>query len=249
MKIFNLLTVSFLLMTAIACQTDKKDITVFLAGDSTMANKPFKDGNPEKGWGQMLPLYFNEGVKVDNHARNGRSTKSFIDEGRWDSLLVKVQPGDYVIIEFGHNDSKVKSPDRYAEANTTYADNLRRFVGDVRAKDATPILATPIVRRKFVDGKLVPTHGDYPQAMRNVANEMGVILFDMNQSTREMVSRYGESLSEKLYLHIDTLEYTNMSKPRIDNTHLSPYGACKVCDIVKKEIETKVPDLAVFLKD
>ncbi|HLW06241.1 MAG TPA: rhamnogalacturonan acetylesterase [Marinilabiliaceae bacterium] len=236
------------MMMLTGCQCKTEDITIFLAGDSTMADKPYRDGNPEKGWGQIIPLYFKEGVRIENHARNGRSTKTFIDEGRWDSLLVRVKEGDYVIIEFGHNDSKIKSPVRYAEANTDYSDNLRRFITDVRGKEATPILATPIVRRSFEEGVLIETHGDYPDAVRNVAHEMDVILFDLHEGTRELVSRFGEQLSKNIYLHIDSVEYLNMSKNKEDNTHLSPYGAFLVCDLVKREIENKVPELAGYLK-
>lgn len=239
-----------ILLVFVACGQDEKseEITIFMAGDSTMADKPYRDGNPEKGWGHVFPLYFKEGVKIENHARNGRSTKSFIDEGRWDSIVGKLSAGDYVIIEFGHNDSKESEPKRYAEANTDYADNLRRFVTDARSKGATPILATPIVRRNFVNGELVETHGDYPGAVKMVAEEMDVMLFDLHLSTRELVSRFGEELSKNLFLHIDVIEYPNMNKNRADDTHLSAYGAFKVCDIVKKELETQVPELAKFLK-
>lgn len=246
-NLFLMLSLAFMVLLT-SCQCETEEITIFLAGDSTMADKPYKDGNPEKGWGQIIPLYFKEGVRVENHARNGRSTKTFIDEGRWDSLLVRVKKGDYVIIEFGHNDSKIKSPVRYAEANTDYSDNLRRFISDVRDKNATPILATPIVRRNFEEGVLIETHGDYPDAVRNVSKEMDVILFDLHEGTRELVSRFGEQLSKNIYLHIDSIEYLNMNKSKEDNTHLSPYGAFLVCDLVKDELENKVPELAVYLK-
>lgn len=239
-----------LLVLLTACQSEtNQPITLFLAGDSTMADKPFRDGNPEKGWGQIIPLYFKNGVTVDNHARNGRSTKSFIDEGRWDSLLVRVKKGDYVIIEFGHNDAKADSPERYAAANTDYSNNLRKFITDVRAKKATPILATPIVRRNFENGQLTDTHGDYPSAVKNIAREMNVTLFDLHAATHQLVSRFGEELSKKIFLHINAIEYLNMSTNRHDDTHLSPYGAFLVCDLVKKEIENQVPELALHLKE
>ena len=230
-----------------ACQTVKEDITLFLIGDSTMANKPYLDGNPEKGWGQVFPLYFEEGVCIENHARNGRSTKSFIDEGHWSNLLVQIKKGDYVIIEFGHNDSKIESPERYAEAYSDYTENLRRFIGDVREKNATPILATPIVRREFHEGVLLETHGDYPDAVRNVAQEMDVVLLDLHEGSRELVSRLGEQLSKKLYLHFDSIEYINRDMKK-DDTHLSSYGAFQVCDLVIRDIKTKVPELVGYIK-
>lgn len=230
-----------------ACQIEKKEITIFLAGDSTMADKPYLDGNPEKGWGQLFPLYLQNGVCVKNHARNGRSTKSFIEEGHWSNLLTQVKNGDYVIIEFGHNDSKMDSPERYAEAYSVYTDNLQKFIRDVREKSATPILATPIVRRDFKEGVLVETHGDYPDAVRKVSQEMGVVLLDLHEGTRELVSRLGEQLSKKLYLHFDSIEYINRDMKK-DDTHLSSYGAFQVCDLVIRDIKSKVPELVGYIK-
>ena len=150
--------------------------TIYMIGNSTMANKPYKNGNPEKGWGQVFPLYFNEGIKIENHAVNGRSTKSFIDEGKWNVVLERVKKNDYVIIEFGHNDSKQEDPKRFADANTDYRNNLMKFVNETRSKGGIPILATPIVRRRFdKEGKFYDVHGDYPKVVRDVAAEMNVL--------------------------------------------------------------------------
>lgn len=227
-----------------------KEITVFLAGDSTVANKPFRNGNPEKGWGQILPLYFKPGVRIDNHAVNGRSTKSFIVEGRWDSLISKVKAGDYVIIEFGHNDEKSEDPKRYAPAETDYSSNLRRFVSDVQQKNAVPILATPIVRRRFDDrGLFYDTHGTYPDAVRKVAAETSVILIDLHKLSMCLVEEFGQEKSKLLYLHIDTIEYRHLCKPLADDTHLSPYGGFKICDMVVAELREKIPLLARYLRE
>ena len=144
--------------------------TIYMIGNSTMANKPYKNGNPEKGWGQVFPLYFNEGIKIENHAVNGRSTKSFIDEGKWNVVLERIKKNDFVIIEFGHNDSKQEDPKRFADANTDYRNNLMKFVDETRSKGGIPILATPIVRRRFdKEGKFYDVHGDYPKVVRDVA--------------------------------------------------------------------------------
>src|SRR5215831_16587371 len=140
---------------------------IHLAGDSTMADKPTDPPNPEHGWGQLLPKFFKDPGMIVNHAANGRSTRSFITEGRWQKLLDALQPGDWVIIQFAHNDEKI-----FPDARGEFQENLRRFVADVRAKKANPILATPCARRSFDDsGKLVETHGDYPDAVRAVAQE------------------------------------------------------------------------------
>lgn len=123
----NLVLLIYLFFFSYVVDQDNK-ITVFLAGDSTMANKPYQPGNPEKGWGQVFPLYLKEGVTVENRAINGRSTKSFRDEGHWEKLIHQVKPGDFVIIQFGHNDQKTDSPERYAAADGEYRENLIQFL-------------------------------------------------------------------------------------------------------------------------
>ena len=120
---------------------------LFMAGDSTMADKPLD--LPERGWGMVLPRYFKDPAVVRNHAVNGRSTKSFIDEGRWQAVVEQLREDDVVIVQFGHNDEKREDPARYTDPETTFRDNLRRFVSDVRARKASAILATPVARRKF----------------------------------------------------------------------------------------------------
>ena len=148
------------------------EITIYMIGNSTMADKPFGVGNPERGWGQVFPLYFKEGIRIENHAVNGRSTKSFLDEGRWATVFDKIKPGDYVIIEFGHNDAKKEDSNRFADANTTYRWNLEKFIDDTREKGGIPILATPIVRRRFDEqGNFYDVHAEYPNVVREVATE------------------------------------------------------------------------------
>src|ERR1700741_2074049 len=123
-------------------------VTIFMIGDSTMADKPLAD-NPERGWGQLFPRFFTNEVVIKNHAVNGRSTKSFIKEGRWDSVMKYLQKDDYVFIQFGHNNEKIEDSGRYASPNGLYRENLTRFIKDARSKGANPILVTPVMRRKF----------------------------------------------------------------------------------------------------
>jgi len=237
------------IVLAVSCQPKNESITLFLAGDSTVANKPYLQGNPEKGWGQVFPLYFEEGVKIENHAVNGRSTKSFMDEGRWEVLLQNVAPGDYVFIEFGHNDSKSQDTTRFASAYGAYSDNLRQFVEDVRNLKATPILLTPIVRRNFDElGQFYDTHGDYPEAVRKVASDMDVLLIDLHAATQVMVEQFGQEASKKLFLHIEVKEYAHLEAPIADDTHLSAYGAFKVADMVVADLKKKTPELVPFFK-
>jgi lysophospholipase L1-like esterase len=247
--IVRLNVVFLLVMMPLMSFIPQDEITIFLVGDSTVADKPYKGGNPEKGWGQVFPLYFKEGVRVENHAVNGRSTKSFIDEGRWDTVMSRIEPGDYVIVEFGHNDAKSEDPARYAEADTDYRKNLKKYVTDARAKGAIPVLATPIVRRRFDEkGKFYDTHGRYPEVVREVAKEMNAPLLDLHQRTKELVSTYGEGRSKALFLHITPGEYKSLPEGEKDDTHLSAYGAFKVSDLVVEEMEKAVPKLTSYLK-
>ena len=144
-KLILLLAVLFLCS---AFKADKPVITIFMIGDSTMANKSLTGGNPERGWGHVLPGFFSEDIQVDNHAMNGRSSKSFINEGRWDKVLSLIKKGDYVFIQFGHNDEKL-SAERHTDPGTTFDANLRKFVNETRAKGGIPVLFNSIVRRKF----------------------------------------------------------------------------------------------------
>ncbi|HXI71627.1 MAG TPA: rhamnogalacturonan acetylesterase [Verrucomicrobiae bacterium] len=222
--------------------------TIFLIGDSTMANKPLIPENPERGWGQMLPPYFKAGVRVENHAMNGRSSKSFRDEGRWQTVENSFTPGDWVIIQFGHNDEKDKDALRYAAPFGTFKTNLTQYVLETRAHGANPILATPVARRKFDDGgKVVDTHGDYVTVVRQVAAEQGVPLMDLNKRSDELLRREGPELSKKIYIWVTAEEYPGLPKGRQDDTHFCAYGASRMCDLAVLEIKTAVPELARYL--
>lgn len=201
--------------------------TLFLIGDSTMAErKEPVEVNPERGWGQALYLCFQPEVKIQNHAVNGRSTKSFIDEGRWDKVLDSLQAGDYVLIQFGHNDQKVNDPSRYTNPTTGYYHNLSRFVTETRARGATPVLLTAIVRRNFNEaGTLADTHGIYPLIVRQVARDLDVLLIDHLAKTEAMVNELGQEASKSIYFWIEPGQYDKFPDGRQDNTHLSQKGA------------------------
>ena len=177
--------------------------TIHLMGDSTMAEKDLSDGKPERGWGMMFPNFVDDGVKVVNYAQNGRSTKSFIDLGLWDKVHGNLHEGDWVFIQFGHNDSKEDDPARYAAPWGAYQDNLRRFVREAREKGATPVLLTPVARRWFKDGRLDRNcHGDYPAAMTQVAREEGVILLDITTPTLDWIEGLGDEASRPYFMHL-----------------------------------------------
>jgi lysophospholipase L1-like esterase len=224
-------------------------IHVHMIGDSTMANKPTPETNPERGWGQNLQAFFDDRVVVDNHALNGRSTKSFISEGHWAPVVAALQPGDYLIIQFGHNDEKIEDSTRYAAPRTDYRANLARFVDEARAKGATPILCTPIVRRKFnAAGQLQPTHGDYPDVVRELARTEHVALLDMEKLTGDLVSSAGPEGSKKLYVWVARGEWPAFPAARQDDTHLNPTGATEVAKLAAGAIRASGLPLARYLK-
>ena len=224
-------------------------ITLFMAGDSTMANKPMRPANPERGWGQLLPLYFNDSVRIENHAMNGRSTRSFIAEGRWKAIINKLKPGDYVVVQFGHNDEKTNNGARVTEPFGSFQQNFERFVREVREKKATPILATPIARRRFdKDRRFFDTHSDYPAAIRKVAEEQNVPLLELHTKTCDLLKQLGPEQSIKLFNYAAPGEYPKHPDGLQDDTHLNAFGATRVCDLAVEEMVKKVPELATHLK-
>jgi DNA sulfur modification protein DndE len=212
-----------------------------------MANKPLED-NPERGWGQMLPLYFEKDMPIENYAVNGRSTKSFINEHRWDTVLSKLKPGDWVLIQFGHNDAKIKDSTRYAAADGAYKTNLERFVKEARAKGANPVLITPVVRRNFVNGVQKDNHGDYPAAVKAVAKALDVPLIDLLKSSSALVSAEGDSGSVKMFRTTSPGHYNTLPDGITDNTHFSVYGASKIAALVAADIREQQLPLAAYLQ-
>jgi len=224
-------------------------VRIFLIGDSTMADKSLI-GNPERGWGQVFPLFFNEDVEIENHARNGRSTKSFLAEGRWQTVVDRLQPGDYVFIQFGHNDSKNNDSTRFADARTLYRDNLIRFIREARSKQAVPVLLTPVTRRSFDSkGILVDKHGEYPVVVREVALSEQVDLIDMHKKSMQLVERLGVDGSKKLFLQIQPGLYSALINGKEDNTHFTFTGARLMAALAAEGLREIHSPLASFLKN
>lgn len=217
-----------------------KNFSIYTIGDSTMADKK-PDVFPETGWCQVLESYFDTGIKISNHAVNGRSSKSFIDENRWKTVLDSLKPGDYVFIQFGHNDEKEYDTTRYTKPFGTYTKNLEKFVNESRSKGVCPVLFTPIVRRKFgEDGLLMDTHGDYPEAVRRVAKAMNVPLIDLQKLTGDWISSVGDEASKEFYLWL--APDVKFPEGRKDDTHLSEKGANMVAQLALKEcVRQKLP--------
>ena len=265
MKTTRIFLAALTLLMLTSAFTMRKTVTVFMIGDSTMANKDTTGGKQERGWGMMLQQYFKSGVVVDNHAVNGRSSKSFIDEGRWDVVLSKMKSGDYVIIQFGHNDEK-PAADRHTDPGTTFDANLRRFVLESRARGGIPILCNAVVRRNFyrqvdssVDDEslrnttyedekvnsdtLIDTHGAYLLSPRNVARELGVPFIDANRVTHDLEQGMGIEGSRRLHMWFRPGEHPSVPKGRKDNTHYNVYRATVVAGLLAEEISHQVPAL------
>ena len=220
--------------------------TLYLVGDSTCATKDLDKQNPERGWGHMLQPFFDSQIVVSNHARNGRSTRSFRDEGLWDNVIGRVGEGDYVFIQFGHNDSK---DDHRYSSPAQYAENLRAYVREVRGKDATPVLLTPIVRRKWVDGVLTDTHGEYPAQMKRVAAEEAVTLIDMEAVTREWVAAMGDEGSKPYFMWVEPGTCPLHPDGRQDDTHLNIRGARILAAMTADRMAGAFPELAAHRVD
>lgn len=223
-------------------------ITLHLVGDSTMADKPEPRRNPERGWGQVLAGYFNDRVIVRNHAVNGRSTKSFLDEGKWNRVADEIVPGDYVFIQFGHNDQKSQDPSRYANPYSSYRRNLERMVEESREHGAHPVILSSIVRRKFNDqGTLEDTHGAYPFVARMVAESLDVPFIDLQQQTEDLVSGLGPERSAALYKILKPGVSEMYPDGVTDNTHLNESGALEIAGMVAESIRELGLPLARYL--
>lgn len=240
------LVAAAILGTFVVPQADK--ITIHLAGDSTMAEK-LVEKRPETGWGEMLAQYLDTStVRVMNHARNGRSTRTFISEGRWQELVDSLHAGDYVFIQFGHNDESKDKTDRYTPP-VDYKANLARFVSETRAKDAIPVLMTPVARRRFhTKGDFYDTHGEYPDLVREVAKRERVALIDMNRSSGDALRLFGPEASSALFLQLAPGENVNYPNGIQDNTHFSPFGARIIAGLAVEGLRASGLDLAKHLR-
>jgi lysophospholipase L1-like esterase len=244
MKNFYVLCLLFALAATAA---GKEPVTIHLAGDSTMAEK-LPEKRPETGWGEMLQKHFRaDRVRVLNHAKNGRSTRLFIEQKLWQGLLDSLHEGDYVFIQFGHNDGAKDKPDRYTPPED-YRANLVRFVKEVRERKATPVLFTPVMRRKFTkEGVFVDQHGVYPGIVREVAAELKAPLIDMHRASEQALVRLGPEESRKLFLQLKPGEHPNYPKGIEDNTHFIPRGAEVMAGLAVEGIRERKLGLAKYL--
>lgn len=229
----------------------QEKIVLRLMGDSTMADKDLSYGNPERGWGQRLKSHVDADVLVANYAQNGRSTKSVQTLGIWDRVKNDLKAGEYLFIQFGHNDSKESDTTRYAAPYGAYQDNIRLFVDHALKVGAKPVLFTPVSRRWFdSEGNLKrECHGDYPDAVKKVAAEYGLPLIDANAITQEWLVSLGDEPSRKYYMWIE--KGTNPKHPdgKVDNTHTNVAGARQIVNLLLPEIVKVIPELAAHVVD
>ncbi len=244
-----ILTIAFALSVISAVAQDK--IVLRLMGDSTMADKDLSYENPERGWGQRLKSHVDTNVIVANYAQNGRSTKSVQTLGIWDNVKRYLKAGEYLFIQFGHNDSKESDTTRYAAPFGAYQENIRSFVDYALSVGARPVLFTPVSRRWFDDkGNLkVNCHGDYPEAVSQVAKEYGLPLIDANKVTQEWLISLGDEASRKYYMWIDKGVNPKHPDGKIDNTHTNVAGARQIVNLLLPEIVKVIPELASHIVD
>lgn len=219
-------------------------ITVYIAGDSTVVDQ---DKEPWAAWGQMLPVFFGPKVAIANHAESGETIRSFVGENRLDKVLSTIRRGDYLFMQFGHNDQKLGSG--YVPAFTDFESYLRNYIREARSRGAFPVLVTPMNRRRFdTQGHIVPTLGDYPEAMRRVAAEEKVLLIDLNAMSKILFETLGAQGTLKAFVHYPAHTFPGQQIALKDNTHFNAYGAYELARCVVQGIREDRLPLVKYLR-
>ena len=232
------------LCAAIQIERDEKVPTVFLTGNSTVVDQ---DEEPWASWGQMIPRFFNEKVCFANYAESGESANTFIAANRLKKALSQMKAGDYMFMEFGHNDQKQKGPGK--GAFYSFATSLKTFIDEIRLRGGHPVLVTPTRRRSFKDGKIRDTHLDYPDAIHWLAEKENVPLIDLQEMTRILFETLGENESKKAFVHYPAGTFPNQTKAFADNTHFNPYGAYEIAKCVIEEMKRIGLPLTTYLRN
>jgi len=235
MKIRKIFTCSFLLIAGVL---PAKHINVYMIGDSTMCLYT-ADRLPLTGWGMPFADFFDNTVTIKDEAKGGRSTRTFLSENRWAPIVDSLHAGDYVLIQFGHNDEATEP--QFADRYTPLADyrrNLVKFVTETRSKNAIPILITPVTRRNFdKDGQIKETHLEYSKVVRAIGDSLKVPVIDLDERSRELVGKLGPETSKMIYMQVDSGENPNYPSGKRDNTHFNEYGARLMAELVLNEIK------------
>jgi lysophospholipase L1-like esterase len=231
-------------VTTLTIQPTQTAITVFLAGDSTVTDQAW---GPYFGWGQMVPRFFKPGVSVSNHAESGLALYSFEGGRRLKKVQSMMQPGDYLFIQFGHNDQKDKRPD--AGPFTTYKANLKTFIAAAREKGGHPVLITPMERRRWDHGQMLTTLDAYAEAVRQTGTEEKVPVIDLHAMSRQLYRALGEAGSTSAFVHYPANTFPNQPKALSDDTHHTAYGGYALARCIVNGIQSQLPDLAPHLTD
>ncbi|WP_028788988.1 rhamnogalacturonan acetylesterase [Terrimonas ferruginea] len=235
MRRLNYLSLILIAVFSISFMLPDRNIRIWLAGDSTLCEYP-RSRYPLTGWGMPFADFFDSTATVENKARGGRSTRTFISEGRWKEITDNLHAGDFVLIQFGHNDEVKEKTDRYTPV-ADYKTNLTRFINDTKKAQATPILITPVTRMRFDSlGNVPETHKDYSAAMREVAKLTQVSLIDLDSLSRQLLQRYGPERSKDLYMYLDSLQHPFYPAGQKDGTHFNEFGARRMAELVLSEI-------------
>lgn len=233
-----ILTVITTLFISFSFIQKKKKIKVWMIGDSTMCNYE-ASRYPVTGWGMPFVHFFDSSVVIDNRARGGRSTRTFISEGKWQPIADSMQEGDYVLMQFGHNDEAKE--ERYKDRYTPVPDykiNLIKFITETKNKKATPVLITPVTRMRFdKQGNMLETHKEYSDAVLEIAKEYNTPVIDLDLKSRELLQKMGPVYSKYLFMQLDSLEHPNYPAGQKDNTHFNDYGARMIAQLVLTEIK------------
>ena len=236
----------FVALLLMSLAPDQKKIKIFLAGDSTMSIKSEKN-YPETGWGMPFIHFWNENLTIVNKAKNGRSTKTFLSEGLWKQIMDEATAGDYVFIQFGHND-EVKSKVNSYTTPEEFTSNLKKYIGDAREKKMIPVLMTPVARRKFdAAGKIEQTHQEYSALVLKVAAEEKLLFIDLDAQSMQLYQQFGVENSKLLFCQLKPGEHPNYPDGKDDNTHFNELGARLIAQLVLKEIRTTIPDLLSYI--
>lgn len=231
--------------TAAFAFAPQKNIKVYLIGDSTMCEYETNRA-PLTGWGMPFKYFFDSTVHIQNRARGGRSTRTFISENRWQPIADSLHEGDYVLMQFGHNDEATE--ERYKDRYTSVADyktNLIKFIEETRFKKANPVLITPVTRMRFdKDGKIEETHAAYSAAVWEVGKQLNTPVIDLYAKSRELLQQFGPVHSKLLFMQLDTLQHPNYPNGQKDNTHFNEFGARRMAELVLAEIRNLKLELA-----
>lgn len=227
----------------IKIERDTTATTLFLCGNSTVVDQ---EPEPWASWGQMIPRWWDEHISIANYAESGERTTSFIAENRWAKVMSMAKAGDYIFIEFGHNDEKDRGPGSGAWYN--FSTNLKRFIDEARAKQCNVVLVTPTARRSFRDGHNQNTHGDYPAAVLAVSQREGIPMIDLTAMSTQLYDTFGEEGSKQLLVHYPANTFPDQPTALADNTHFNTFGAYELSKCIVMGIKQLGLPIAKYIR-